>query len=102
MLEVRGWLVDPTPDYAVGKYFARARLVRLYADAKSEPEMHIERDMGWFETPEEAIYAATEWAHKWIADRNALASGFPLPPEQSTEGSLSKPCANKWNWNGNA
>lgn len=48
--------------------------------------MHIERDMGWFETPEEAIYAATEWAHKWIADRNALASGFPLPPEQSTEG----------------
>lgn len=102
MLEFQGWIIDPTPDYAVGKYFARARLVRLQADARSEPEMHIERHMGWFETPEEATRAATERAQQWIEDRNAMVSGFSLPTERPAARPSTKPSANKSYWKGHA
>lgn len=77
MFEYEGWTVDPTPDYAVGKYFAHVRVVRIQDAAHGEPEMHIERNIAWFETQYEAVQAARNWALQWIRDRNDSRAGDP-------------------------
>ena len=66
----RGWIIDATPDFSLGKFFARARLVRVSSDDNVEGEMHIERDIAWFDTEDEAIQTAQEWAFAWIGKRD--------------------------------
>jgi hypothetical protein len=39
----RGRIIDATPDFSFGKYFAHARLIRVRADDEVDGEMHIER-----------------------------------------------------------
>jgi len=46
----RRWIIDATPDFSLGKYFAHARLVRASADDEVDGEMHIERDLAYFDT----------------------------------------------------
>lgn len=102
MVEYQGWLVDPTPDYAVGKYFAHARLVRIRTDAQEEPEMHIERHIGWFDTAEEAIRAAKEWACQWIEDRNAMMLDLPQTRGSKAGKGTRMPSTNRLSWRGHA
>jgi len=66
----RGWIIDATPDFSLGKFFAHARLVRISADEKMDGEMHIERDLSYFDTESEAIEAAQQWAFDWISVRD--------------------------------
>ncbi|MDQ0621628.1 hypothetical protein [Paraburkholderia graminis] len=68
----RGWIIDATPDFSLGKFFARARLVRISADEKTDSEMHIERDLSYFHTEDEAIEAAQQWAFEWINVRDGI------------------------------
>lgn len=64
----RGWIIDATPDFSLGKFFAHARLVRVSTDDGVEGEMHIERDLSYFETEDEAIEVAQQWAFEWICE----------------------------------
>ena len=67
----RGWIIDATPDFSLGKFFAHARLVRVSHDDDVEGEMHIERDLSYFDTEDEAIEVAQQWAFAWICEREA-------------------------------
>jgi hypothetical protein len=66
----RGWIIDATPDFTFGKFFAHARLVRASTDDDADVEMHIERALAWFDTEDEAIEAAQQWAFTWINKRD--------------------------------
>jgi hypothetical protein len=70
----RGWIIDATPDFSFGKFFARARLVRIPADETTDGEMHIERDLSYFDTEDEAIEAAQQWAFEWISVRDGIVN----------------------------
>ena len=65
----RGWIIDATPDFSLGKFFAHARLVRVSSDDDVDGEMHIERDLSYFDTEDEAIEVAQQWAFAWICER---------------------------------
>jgi hypothetical protein len=67
--EYKGWVIDPTPDEYLGKYFARARITCGHAESANEPEMHIERDIAWFEFEDQAIECGCRWAFRWIDSR---------------------------------
>ncbi|CAG9208633.1 hypothetical protein PSP6_270199 [Paraburkholderia tropica] len=69
--EYNGWIIDATPDVCVGKFFAHARLTSISCDAGEEPEMHIERDIAWFDTEEQAVRCARQWAIAWIDARQS-------------------------------
>ncbi|MBC8752713.1 hypothetical protein OKW43_007888 [Paraburkholderia sp. WC7.3g] len=71
----RGWIIDATPDFSLGKFFAHARLVRISPDDDVDSEMHIERDLAWFDTEDEAIEVAQQWAFAWICERDASVGG---------------------------
>ncbi|MGQ7932382.1 hypothetical protein [Paraburkholderia sp. D1E] len=62
----RGWIIDATPDFSLGKFFAHARLVRVSTDDEANSEVHIERDLSYFDTEEEAIQVAQDLAYAWI------------------------------------
>lgn len=66
----RGWIIDATPDFSLGKFFAHARLVRASIDDDADAEMHIERNLAWFDTEDEAIQVAQQWAFTWISERD--------------------------------
>ncbi|MFM0397747.1 hypothetical protein [Paraburkholderia phytofirmans] len=83
-----GWIIDATPEFCLGKFFARARLVRPSADENVDGDMHIERNLAWFDTAEEAIEAAQKWAFAWIGDRDgSFADGQILPPTMRRDAS---------------
>jgi hypothetical protein len=69
LTDYRGWTIDATPDFFFGRYFARARIVQAFADDREEPQMHIERDIEWFERKDDAIDRAIRWAISWIDAR---------------------------------
>lgn len=62
----RGWIIDATPDFSLGKFFGRVRLVRDSTDDCVDGEMHIERHLSCSDTEDEAIEAAQDWAFAWI------------------------------------
>ncbi|SFU25994.1 hypothetical protein SAMN05192563_104517 [Paraburkholderia aspalathi] len=68
----RGWTIDATPEFSLGKFFAHARLVRVSADDEVEGEMHVERDLSYFDTEDEAIEVAQQWAFEWICERDGV------------------------------
>ena len=65
----RGWVIDPTPDFSLGQFFAHARLIRRSPDDDAGTEMHIERNIAWFDNEDEAIQLARKWAIEWIDAR---------------------------------
>lgn len=67
--EYRGWVIDATPDFSLGQFFAHARLIRASPDDDTDTEMHIERNLAWFENQDEAIEVARQWAIEWIDAR---------------------------------
>ncbi len=67
--EYRGWVIDATPDFLLGQFFAHARLIRASPDDDADTEMHIERNLAWFENQDEAIQVARQWAIEWIDAR---------------------------------
>ena len=73
----RGWIIDAAPDFSLGKFFAHARLVRVSSDDDVEGEMHIERDLSYFDTEDEAIEVAQQWAFAWICERESMQAGTP-------------------------
>jgi hypothetical protein len=79
----RGWIIDASPDFSLGKYFARARLVRASADNEMDVEMHLEHNLGWYETEEEAVEVAQQWAYVWIIERDGEFAGRPNAPSTS-------------------
>ncbi|MFM0169295.1 hypothetical protein [Paraburkholderia sediminicola] len=68
--EYGGWVIDATPDFSLGQFFAHARIIRASPDDDVDTEMHIERNLAWFETEDEAIEAARQWAIEWIDARD--------------------------------
>jgi hypothetical protein len=87
-----GWIIDATPEFSFGKFFAHARLVRVSVDEDIDGEMRIERNLSWFDTEEEAIEVAQQWAFAWIYDRND-SFGFSQfqPPTNLTRISAQTP-----------
>lgn len=71
----RGWIIDATPDFSLGKFFAHARLVRASPDEDADGELHIERDLSWFDTEDEAIRVAQQWAFAWISKHEGGGAG---------------------------
>ena len=67
--EYRGWVIDATPDFSLGQFFAHARLIRGSPDDDVDAEMHIERNLPWFDNEDEAIQVAHRWAIEWIDAR---------------------------------
>jgi hypothetical protein len=68
--EYRGWVIDATPDFLLGQFFAHARLIRGSPDDDADAEMHIGRNLAWFENQDEAIQVARQWAIEWINARD--------------------------------
>ncbi|TDN61391.1 hypothetical protein [Paraburkholderia sp. BL10I2N1] len=67
----RGWIIDATPNFSIGKFFAHARLVHASTDDDAaDCEMHIERNLAWCDTEEEATEVAQQWAFEWINERD--------------------------------
>ncbi|SFU26790.1 hypothetical protein [Paraburkholderia aspalathi] len=80
--EYGGWIIDPTPEFSLGKFFAHARLIRSSPESNADTEKHIERDLARCDTEAEAIRAAHKWAVAWIDERNdgatsTLANNVP-------------------------
>ncbi|MFP3563340.1 hypothetical protein [Paraburkholderia sp. SIMBA_030] len=76
-----GWIVDTTPDFSLGKFFAHARLTRASLDDDVDTEVHIERNHAWFDNEEEAIESAGQSAIAWINERDScVASTQAAPP----------------------
>lgn len=73
--EYRGWVIDATPDFSLGQFFAHARLIRASSDDDADAEMHIERNLAWFDHEDEAIQVAREWAIAWIDARDGNIAG---------------------------
>ena len=67
--EYRGWVIDATPDFSLGRFFAHARIIRASPDDDVDTEMHIERNLAWFENQDEAIQVARQRAIEWIDQR---------------------------------
>jgi hypothetical protein len=67
--EYRGWIVDPTPTFSLGQFFAHARIIRASPDEDADTEMHIESNLAWFDNQDEAIQVARQWAIEWIDAR---------------------------------
>lgn len=71
----RGWIIDATPEFSLGQFFAHARIIRVSPDDDADTEMHIERNLAWFDSEDEAIELAHQWAIEWIDAREGnLAS----------------------------
>jgi hypothetical protein len=68
--EYGGWVIDATPEFSLGQFFAHARIVRSSPDDDVDTEMHIERNLAWLETEDEAIEVARRWAMDWIDARD--------------------------------
>ncbi|WP_168794312.1 hypothetical protein [Paraburkholderia aromaticivorans] len=68
--EYGGWVIDATADFSLGQFFAHARIIRTSPDDDVDTEMHIERNLAWFETEDEAIEVARQWAIEWIDARD--------------------------------
>ncbi|CAE6834875.1 hypothetical protein R75465_06438 [Paraburkholderia aspalathi] len=64
-----GWIIDATPAFSLGQFFAHARIIRASPDIDMDTEMHIERNLAWFESEDEAIEVARQWAIEWIDAR---------------------------------
>ncbi|MEZ0605682.1 hypothetical protein ACAX43_26450 [Paraburkholderia sp. IW21] len=73
--EYGGWSIDPMPDFSLGKFSAHARIIRASSGCDADTEMHIERDLAWCNSEDEAIQIALNWAIDWINTRNASVSG---------------------------
>jgi hypothetical protein len=67
--EYRGWVIDATPEFSLGQFFAHARIIRAPPDDDVDTEMHIERNLAWFDNQDEAIQVARQWAIVWIEAR---------------------------------
>lgn len=85
----RGWIIDATPNFTFGKFFAQARLVRFSTDDEVDGEMHIERNLAWFDREDEAIQAAQEWAFAWICERDGSVESRPAGPLTSKRSYMS-------------
>jgi hypothetical protein len=72
----RGWVIDPTPDFSLGRFFAHARLIRGSPDDDADAEMHIERNLAWFDNEDEAIHVAHRWAIEWIDAREGTIASM--------------------------
>jgi hypothetical protein len=81
--EYRGWIIDATPDFSLGKFFAHARLTRASCDCDADTEMRIERDLLWFDNEGEATQAAHQWTIEWIDARDGKVGGRPVDPSAS-------------------
>jgi hypothetical protein len=68
--EYGGWNIDATPDFSLGKFFARARITRASLDSEGDAELHVGRDLAWFDRENEAVQFAHRWAIMWI-DKNS-------------------------------
>ncbi|WP_197732892.1 hypothetical protein [Paraburkholderia pallida] len=70
LYEYGGWFIDATPDISIGKFFAHVRLTRVSQVDGDEPELHIERDIAWFDSENQAVECAHQWAIEWIDERS--------------------------------
>jgi hypothetical protein len=68
--EYRGWVIDATPDFSLGQFFAHVRIMRASPDDDADAEMHIERNLAWFDNEDEAIQVARQRAIEWIDARD--------------------------------
>jgi hypothetical protein len=68
--EYGGWFINAIPDFSLGKFFAHARLTPSSPESNVDTEMHIERNLAWFDNEDEAIEVARQWAIEWIDARN--------------------------------
>ncbi|NPT45591.1 hypothetical protein GNZ12_30575 [Paraburkholderia sp. 1N] len=81
--EYRGWVIDATPDFLLGQFFAHARLIRASPDDDADAEMHIERNLAWFENQDDAIQAAYQCAIVWIDKHNGSIASTDADPAVS-------------------
>jgi len=51
----RGWVIDATPEFSLGQFFAHARIIRVSPDDDADTGLHIERNRAWFDDQNEAI-----------------------------------------------
>jgi hypothetical protein len=81
--EYGGWIIDATPEFSLGKFFAHARLTRASSDDGEDPEMHIERDIAWFDGEDPAVQCAHQWAIAWIDEREGRIASSQAKPVSS-------------------
>jgi hypothetical protein len=73
--EYRGWVIDVTPKFLLGQFFAYTRLIRASSDDDLDPEMHIERNLAWFDNEDEVFQVARQWAIEWVDAREGNIPG---------------------------
>jgi hypothetical protein len=83
--EYSGWIIDATPDFSLGKFFAHVRLIRASPDSEADAEMHIARDLAWFDSEDEAVRFAHQWAIAWIDERGGGAASTQVEPPASQD-----------------
>ncbi|WP_414451971.1 hypothetical protein AB4851_28945 [Burkholderia sp. 22PA0099] len=65
MSSPRRFRVDPTPRHADGEYMAHARIRSHRADG-SEYDVYLSGDLAGFDSRDDAIAYARNWAHVWL------------------------------------
>ncbi|MFM0204688.1 hypothetical protein PQR53_33165 [Paraburkholderia fungorum] len=68
--EYGGGVIDATPEFSLGQFFAHARIIQASPDDDADTEMHIERNLAWFESEDEATEVGRQWAIDWIDSRD--------------------------------
>jgi hypothetical protein len=66
----KGFTVEATTDYSLGRFWACAQIMRTVAGTGSEESIVDKPDIGCFIVEKLAMNCAVEWATKWI-DSNA-------------------------------
>lgn len=64
--ESKAFQIDPTPRRADGEYIAHARISRALAAQAGESQIHASGDLAAFDSREDAIAYARQWAIAWI------------------------------------
>ena len=78
--EYGGWFINAIPDFSLGKFFAHARLTPGSPESNVDTEMHIERNLAWFDSEDEAIQVARQWAIEWIDARDDTVASKATDP----------------------
>jgi hypothetical protein len=62
----KDFAIDATPDFSLGRFFARARITCNRCGGENDGETHDLRDLGHFEAERDAVVFARVWAVSWI------------------------------------
>ncbi len=69
LFQYKGFVVDATPDFSLGEFWARARIAPGALNVPQQPWTVDQPDLGHFSREALAIEHAITWAREWVDAR---------------------------------